>query len=997
MKSNLRARLSTLVLGALATATFALSACTETPGGPGGNGPNFVSDLPGSQSNGSDSGSSSSGAGGGEAQPPRSDDDEAARAIEEADIIQIKDDRLYALSQFAGLSIIDISTPSHLTLLGRHSMTGMPFEMYLRDGIVYAMFSSYWEPVYDAATLTTSWQQTSHVEALDVSDPAHIGEMGQFDLPGVISDSRMVGDVLYAVSFEDGYCWNCQDKPSTTITSIGVGDPLAIGLLDRLSYSGDDPHGYGWWRRSIAVTTERMYVAGIEWNGNGEGHSTIQIVDISDPNGQLVQGASVEVAGQIESRWQMDEKDGVLRVVSQPGVWWSNGVPRVQTFTVSSSQEITPLGSLDLTLPKPERLRSVRFDQDRVYAITAEQTDPLFTIDLTDPAHPVQRGELEMPGWIYHMEPRGDRLFALGFDNADPAGSLHVSLFDVADLDHPTMLTRVPFGGQWSMLPEDQDRIHKAFKIVDELGAIFVPYAAWKSSGDPYGCGAYESGIQIIDFTNDSLTKRGDAPASGWTRRAFLHQDKLFAVSDAELRAYDISDRDHPAALGSLPLSINVTASRVVGDVVVRLAADWWSGQARLDVVPRSDPARAEALGSLDLSSLGESACGGIGYYGTRLFHQGKLVYLVASSYAYDTGGAQSLIAVVDVTVPGAPTLRGKLTLPFDLYGGWWSGNIVSSGDNVVQLGSMLVFQRLTRTSWEQGALEQASLQIVDLSDPDAPALGTAISLPEGLGHSALITDGPLVLSSHWEPLAGDASKARFFLDRTLITGPGMALNLTSVNVPGSLAAFDHDAGNALTVDYQRVSLPVMKASDCYQVYGWDAQFQGSSWDAPGLCVGIHRSFKLAHVEGDQATLLDTAEIPDGLYLGQLLRGDDRVFGYASPSYGYAEDSAGSNGGSGPTSKVLVVAGMRAGNLQMATRELEGAYAANPVAASGTTLVLAGYSPPSIAVLDTSDLGELAYSNKGDVASYVYQVTLDGDRALCAMGPYGLAVVDLGN
>jgi hypothetical protein len=29
------------------------------------------------------------------------------------------------------------------------------------------------------------------------------------------------------------------------------------------------------------------------------------------------------------------------------------------------------------------------------------------------------------------------------------------------------------------------------------------------------------------------------------------------------------------------------------------------------------------------------------------------------------------------------------------------------------------------------------------------------------------------------------------------------------------------------------------------------------------------------------------------------------------------------------------------------------------------------------------------------VASYVYQVTVDDDRALCAMGPYGLAVVDL--
>jgi hypothetical protein len=157
----------------------------------------------------------------------------------------------------------------------------------------------------------------------------------------------------------------------------------------------------------------------------------------------------------------------------------------------------------------------------------------------------------------------------------------------------------------------------------------------------------------------------------------------------------------------------------------------------------------------------------------------------------------------------------------------------------------------------------------------------------------------------------------------------------------------------------------------------------------------MHRTFKLARVEAGQASLLDTMEVPDGLYLGQLLRGDDRVFAYASPSYGWAEDGAGSAGAL--TSRVLVVAGMRAGNLQMATRDLGQAYGQSPVAATGTMLVLAGYSPPSIAVLDTADLGNLGYADKGDVASYVYQVTLDEGRALCAMGPWGLAVVDLGN
>jgi uncharacterized secreted protein with C-terminal beta-propeller domain len=94
----------------------------------------------------------------------------------------------------------------------------------------------------------------------------------------------------------------------------------------------------------------------------------------------------------------------VLRVISQPPQWWTSTgttftAPSVQTFRVVSSTKFDALGQTDLTLPMRETLRSVRFDGPRAYAITAEQKDPLFTIDLSDPAHPRQVGELKMPGF----------------------------------------------------------------------------------------------------------------------------------------------------------------------------------------------------------------------------------------------------------------------------------------------------------------------------------------------------------------------------------------------------------------------------------------------------------------------------------------------------------------------------------------------------------------------------------------------------------------------
>ena len=79
--------------------------------------------------------------------------------------------------------------------------------------------------------------------------------------------------------------------------------------------------------------------------------------------------------------------------------------------------------------------------------MTFVQTDPLFTLDLTDPANPKQVGELKMPGFLYHMEPRGDRLVALGMDNGNTSGGMTVSIFDVSDMTTPKMLSRANFGG----------------------------------------------------------------------------------------------------------------------------------------------------------------------------------------------------------------------------------------------------------------------------------------------------------------------------------------------------------------------------------------------------------------------------------------------------------------------------------------------------------------------------------------------------------------------
>ena len=76
--------------------------------------------------------------------------------------------------------------------------------------------------------------------------------------------------------------------PARILHRIGTLTPVDVAQVDQLSFEERDESGS--WRRSISVTDQRLYVAGPSWGTNGPVGSTIQVVDISDPNGDLKLG-----------------------------------------------------------------------------------------------------------------------------------------------------------------------------------------------------------------------------------------------------------------------------------------------------------------------------------------------------------------------------------------------------------------------------------------------------------------------------------------------------------------------------------------------------------------------------------------------------------------------------------------------------------------------------------------------------------------------------------
>lgn len=387
-----------------------------------------------------------------------------------------------------------------------------------------------------------------------------------------------------------------------------------------------------------------------------------------------------------------------------------------------------------------------------------------------------------------------------------------------------------------------------------------------------------------------------------------------------------------------------------------------------------------------------DSECYGWSYfYGANLFtldnHRVALTWSSQNWY-YDGAGnptGNTRVVVVNIANPAAPAVEGTLSMDFSTNYWGWSSNL-DGGQPVVQIGNRLVFRRLD-TTYQPNTndyIETSSLEVADLTNPGAPSHQASIPLPDGLGHSLLVKSGNQVLTSHWEPVAEMPGKVRFYLDRTTIAG-GAAQPIVSTNVPGALVSYDAATQHALTLDFHQVDLPQGTPEDCWATgYG---QWYWDNYDAnTGYCYYMSQTLKLLDLNGGDVDILDTRGLDPNLYTYNTHVTDSRVF---SQSWSYDQQTGVSH------TNLLVVSDPSGDSIDTANVEMSNNDWVYAVAAEGNRVVLASYSTPGIHTLDATDMSNIVFEKKADVTSYVYAVTLDGDRALCSMGPYGLETVSL--
>lgn len=955
-------------------------------------------------------------AGGNTAGEPTADEEsgDPARTIEEADIVKVDGSRLYAFSRPGGLSVIDVSNPDALKVLGRFKLDATPFELYVRGDVVLALYDNYGR--YDANEDDDgfSWISSSQVVAVDMSNPKAPVQLGSFSVPGNVSDSRIVGDVLYVVAHQPSSCWGCEEgRPKTTVMSLNVAKPSSIKEVEQLSFE-DKQSQWGWDKKSVTVTEQRMYIAGEEYSERGFKGSSIQVIDITDPAGDLVEGATIRAAGWVQSRWQMDEYDGHLRVVTQAGGWEPGAPPHLQTFKIESSAVLTPLADVTFQIPNRDTLRSVRFDGFRGYAITAEQQDPLYTLDFSDPAAPRQVGELKIPGWVMHMEPRGDRLYGLGFDQGNPEGSVNVSIFDVSDLETPVMLDRVNFGGDWGWVPEDQDRIHKAFRILPEQNLILMPFSG-NTPDEKSECGywgRYFSGIQLIDTVGDTLVRRGAAETFGEARRGLIVEERLFAVSDDRVQVFDIANRDKPVSTNYAPLANNVSRTASVGKHVVRVATNWYTSQIELQVVSAANPDTTSPLSTLTIDKLGNDEDCYQGGYVSDL-HVVNGVAIVSLDTYGSWGSGKELIAV-DTSDPTLPKVVSRVRLASADNGsepesssveGWGYGYYQAAPlpKGMALLGQSYKYDRNGRE------LDASSkLLVLDYTNPAKPQKALLeLPRPGNSWETTFTVAKDLIAFGRTERVQGNSRSVKHYVDRVDISDMSRPKLLDSVNVPGVLLSYDAEAGRAISRDLTYLEPTKTSAEKCYSEKGQRlfVPENENRYDGPGLCYPLESSLNLLRFEGGRAYREDRYALPEGKSFTSHGVGDDRLFVQVTEGGGYsggfASDCFDCGGYWGPIAEVpmdlRVFSGLKSGKLVQSKLTVQGGdyWGWSNITASGTKAVISTGWRGQLTVLDAQDPEQLKEGKTLQIVGYPSGIEMTEERAVVSLGYDGVAVLPL--
>jgi uncharacterized secreted protein with C-terminal beta-propeller domain len=490
-------------------------------------------------------------------------------SVEESDIWKADGSTVYFFNQLRGLQVLDLSDPANPTLLASYRLPAKGQDMYIVAGPGVVRYAILLTREYERG----SWVEQTGVQVIKV-DGSSAKLVSSLKVAGWLADSRLVGNRIYLATQQ--WSWNSSaNTDAVTLNDIVLDNSSgSVTLAKTHAVKGNWP--------VISAGNDWLAVTQSDWSDWQS--SWITLFSLDTDGATKLTASPVKLFGRLDNKYYVQYENGLLSTVSQRG-WWNDQQVILENFNSGGSM----MGSVEIM--KNENLMSARFAGNKAYVVTFRQTDPLFVVDLSDATNPVIAGHLEVPGFSTHIEPIGDKLFTIGFED----GKVAASLFDVSDPSNPAISTngRIILDGTWGYSAATYN--DKALKVLPDHGIALIPYTSYDNS-----TGSNSSYIQILnmDLASGNLTKGGVINHRFDPLRANLVNGALASISQKELVMASLPNHGNPTLLADLLLAWPVNRILTTANHLIQLeegaSPSWWgfhgSGAATARVSPLKDP-----------------------------------------------------------------------------------------------------------------------------------------------------------------------------------------------------------------------------------------------------------------------------------------------------------------------------------------------------------------------------------------------------------------------
>lgn len=239
---------------------------------------------------------------------------------------------------------------------------------------------------------------------------------------------------------------------------------------------------------------------------------------------------STKIDGTLLNQFSMDAYNGYYRIATTAEDGSCLTVLNESLETVGELRGIAP----------GEDIYAARFMGDTAYLVTFYQTDPLFVLDLSDPASPGVTGELKIPGFSNYLHPYAENLLigiGTAGDENGATGQLKISLFDVGNMQEPKEISAVVFDDRAFSDSAAQYDHHAYLSLSDGTFAIPVTESGPLTDPHSFACVlTVEDGeLRVLEtYSPDTATHL----AYTVTRITYAGST-LFTLSDTALVAFD--------------------------------------------------------------------------------------------------------------------------------------------------------------------------------------------------------------------------------------------------------------------------------------------------------------------------------------------------------------------------------------------------------------------------------------------------------------------------